>query len=61
MLAQLKLYCRLEMAMVDKLQEQEQKIYGLTEDCKRYKASIAALESRYSELLLVLRDLKKGL
>lgn len=61
MLAQLKMYCRLEMAMVDKLEAQEQQIYNLKEDCKRYKASIASLETRYSELLYALANIKKGL
>ena len=61
MLAQLKMYCRLEMALVDKIGELEQQIYNLKEDNKRYKASIASLETRYSELLYALANLKKGL
>ena len=61
LLAQLKMYCRLEMAMVDKIEEQEQQIYNLKEDCKRYKASIASLETRYSELLYAFSSLKKSL
>lgn len=61
LLAQLKMYCRLEMAMVDKIDEQSQQIYALQEDCKRYKACIASLETRYSELLYTISSLKKQL
>lgn len=61
LLSQLKMYCRLEMAMVDKIEEQSKEIYALKEDCKRYKASIASLETRYSQLLYAMSDLKKGL
>lgn len=55
------MYCRLEMAMVDKIEEQSQQIYALQEDNKRYKASIASLETRYAQLLYAISDLKKGL
>lgn len=59
MLAQLKMYCRLEMAMVDKLEELSQDNYALKEDVKRLTASLRALETRYSELLYTLAAMKK--
>lgn len=59
MLAQLKMYCRLEMAMVDKLEELSKETYALKEDNKRLTASVRALETRYSELLYQFSSLKK--
>lgn len=59
MLSQLKMYCRLEMAMVDKLEELSKENYSLKEDVKRLTASLRALETRYTELHFQLSSLKK--
>lgn len=59
MLAQLKMYCRLEMAMVDKLEELSREVYALKEDNKRLTGSLRALETRYSELLYQFNSIKK--
>lgn len=61
MLAQLKMYCRLEMALVDKIEEQSKEIYALKEDTKRLQATVRTLETRYSELLYSFSSLKQSL
>lgn len=61
MLAQLKMYCRLEMAMVDKLEELSKDNYALKEDVKRLLASQRALETRFAELNYKLASLTKSL
>ena len=61
MLAQLKMYCRLEMAMVDKLEELSKDNYALKEDVKRLTASLRALETRFAELNYKLASLTKSL
>lgn len=61
MLAQLKMYCRLEMAMVDKLEELSKDNYALKEDVKRLTASQRALETRFAELNYKLASLTKSL
>lgn len=61
MLAQLKMYCRLEMAMVDKLEELSKDNYALKEDVKRLISSQRALETRFAELNYKLASLTKSL
>lgn len=61
LLAQLKMYCRLEMAMVDKLEELSKDNYALKEDVKRLTAAQRASETRISELMYSLASLKKSL
>lgn len=61
MLAQLKMYCRLEMALVDKCEELSTTVYALKEDNKRLTASVRALETKYSDLLYNMSILKKQL
>lgn len=61
MLAQLKMYCRLEMAMVDKLEELSKDCYALKEDVKRLTANVRVLERKNSELLYALNSYKKDL
>lgn len=61
MLAQLKMYCRLEMAMVDKLEDLSQRVYSLEENEKRLTATCRVLERKNAELLYALNSYKKDL
>lgn len=61
MLSQLKMYCRLEMAMVDKLEELSSRVYSLEENEKRLTATVRSLERKNSELLYSLASLKKDM
>ena len=58
-LSQIKLFCRFDVAVSEKLEQIETRLYALEEDNKRNTATIRSLEKRYSEMLLVLRDLKR--
>ena len=59
LIAQLKLFCQLDVAFCDKIEEQDKQIYALQEDNKRLKASVHSLERRYSELLYAFGSYKK--
>lgn len=59
LLSQLKLFLRFDMAVVDKLEEFEKRVYALEENRKAKDQAILSLERRYSELLLILKDLKQ--
>lgn len=61
MLAQLKMYCRLEMAMVDKLEDLSHRVYALEENEKRLTATCRVLERKNAELLYALNSYKKDL
>ncbi len=58
LLAQVKLFCQLDVAFCQKIEELEQSIYKLTEDNKRYRACLDSLERRYSEILYVVKSIK---
>lgn len=51
LVAKLKLFCNIEMAVIDKLEEMEKDLYKVKEDNKRIVAVNRSLEQRYSELL----------
>ena len=56
---QLGLYCKLDVALTDKLEEQETTIYGLKEKQKLMEKELESLRITYSELLLAFRDFKR--
>lgn len=59
LLAQLKLFCRLDVAFCDKLEEHDKEIYALKEDNKRMLATCRSLEKRYAELMYAFAAIKK--
>lgn len=59
LLSQLKLFLRFDMAVVDKLETHDERIYKLEENRKTKDQAILSLERRYSELLLILKELKQ--
>lgn len=58
-ISELKLHLRLDVAMCDKLEEIERRLYALEENRKLKDAAIQSLERRYSELMYVLKSLQK--
>lgn len=57
--SKLKLFCNIEMAIVDKLEQMEKELYAIKEDNKRIVAVNRSLEQRYSELVLAFGAFKK--
>lgn len=55
------LFCSLESAIIDKLEELEKEQYKIREDNKRCVATNRNLESRYSELFYGFSSVKKDL
>ena len=60
MLAKVKLYAQLDIAIVDKLEEIEKRVYCLEEDMKLARGSNRSNAQRISELTLALGTLKRG-
>lgn len=60
MLSKVKLYAQLDMAIVDKLEEIEKRVYCLEEDMKLARGSNRSNAQRISELTLALGSLKRG-
>ena len=58
---QLSLYCKLDVAMTDKLEEQETAIYALQEKVRLQEVEIKSLRRSYSELLAAFSGFKKDL
>ena len=58
--SKLKLFCNIEMAIVDKLEEVEKDLYKVKEDNKRITAVNRSLEQRYSELLYAFGAFRKS-
>lgn len=58
-LGQMKLYLRFDMAVCDKLDDFEARIYKLEEDNKRLVTNCRSLEKKYSELLYAFSSFKK--
>lgn len=52
---------RLDLAYCNKFEEQDKRLYALEENRKLKDASIKQLESRYSEMLMVLKDINRKL
>lgn len=59
LLAQLKIFARFDVAVADKLEELENRIYACEQDTKRIVESYRTLDKRYSELLLVVKDIRR--
>lgn len=60
-LAQLKMRLRLDIAIVDKLEELEKRVYALEEDNKLLKARNAIQDENLSKLRLVVQSEGKSL
>ena len=60
MLAKIKLYAQLDMAIVDKLDDIEKRVYALEEDMKLARGANRANAQRISELTLAFGTLKRG-
>lgn len=60
MLAKVKLYAQLDIAIVDKLEEIEKRVYRLEEDMKLARGSNRSNAQRISELTLALGAYKRG-
>lgn len=56
LLGRVKLFCRLEVAIVKQLEEYERRIYKLEENRKVKDAAIAQLQKDVSQLTLILRQ-----
>ena len=61
LLAKLSLFCSIESAIIDKLEEIEKTQYKINEDYKRCTAVNRNLERQYNELLLAFNALKKSI
>ena len=59
LMSQLKLYLRLDMAFCDKFEEMEKRLYAVEQDNKRALATIRSLETRYSELMMIVKSIRK--
>lgn len=59
LLAQIKLFCRLDIAFAEMLEKHEKEVYALKEDNKRMVATVRKLEMQYSELLYAFSAIKK--
>lgn len=60
MLAHIKMYAQLDMAIVDKLDEIEKRVYALEEDMKLARGANRANAQRISELTLAFGAFKRG-
>ncbi len=60
MLAQIKMYAQLDMAIVDKLDEIEKRVYALEEDMKLARGANRSNAQRISELTLAFGSFKRG-
>lgn len=58
--SKVKLFCGLEIAIVDKLEEYERRIFKLEEDNKRLQATVRAQDTRISELVYAFGAVKKS-
>lgn len=56
LLAQLRVFARFDVAVVDKLEEQDKRLYALEEDNKRLVATVRTLQKNYTELLYAFRS-----
>lgn len=60
LLGQIKIFARFDVAVCDKLEDLEKRIYALEENRKLKDQAILSLEKRYSELLLIVKDIKRS-
>lgn len=61
LVTKLSLFCSLESAIIDKLEEMEKEQYKIREDHKRLTGVNRSLERQYSELLMAFGAVKKDL
>lgn len=61
LLGQIKIFARFDVAVCDKLEDLEKRIYALEENRKLKDQAILSLEKRYSEMLLIVKDLKRSI
>lgn len=59
LLEQLTLHFQVEIAIADVLEDYEKRIKALEDDRLKYKVKFESLEKRYSEMLMVLKDINK--
>lgn len=57
--AKLKLFCNIEMAIVDELEQMQKDLYKVKQDNERILAVNRSLEQRYSELVYAFGAYKK--
>ena len=55
-----RLFCGIEVAMADLIEQLEGRVSTLEAENKLRKAQIDAQKTQYSELLMVLRDIRRG-
>lgn len=60
LLAQLRVFARFDVAVVDKLEEHDKRLYALEEDNKRLVATVRTLQKNYTELLYAFRSVSSG-
>lgn len=58
LITQVRLFCAFDVAVAEKLEEIDQRLYALEQDNKRGIAARRVLEKQYSDLLYALRSLK---
>lgn len=61
LLEEIGLRMRLQVAFCDKFDEQDKRLYALEENRKLKDRAITSLETRYSEMLMILKDINKKL
>lgn len=59
LLEQLTLHFQVEIAIADLIDAQDKRIKSLEDDKLKYKVKFESLEKRYSEILMVLKDINK--
>ena len=60
LLGQITAYAKLEMALVDKIEDLEKRVYALEQDMKLARASNRSNATRISELTAAFGALKRG-
>lgn len=55
-----KLFCGIEVAMADLLQEHDARLQTLESENKLRKVQVDTLKTQYSEMLMVLKDIRRG-
>lgn len=61
LLGQIKIFARFDVAVCDKLEDLEKRIYALEENRKLKDQAILSLEKRYSEMMLIVKDIKRSI
>lgn len=61
LLEQLTLHFQVEIAIADILEDQDKRIRALEQQKLKFDTKIGSLEARYSEMLMVIKDINKKL